>query len=149
MTPSDKRMKNLKPWPKGVSGNPTGQDNNRKSIDTIVREFLEKKSEAKINGKLQEVRNLDLMMEAQLRQSIQKQDTRAFQALLDRAYGKAKETIEIGNKEGETFRTEDSSILAHAFMTRPELFNQGGQKNGNNPRAKNPSKGSGGTTDEN
>lgn len=97
-------------WKKGQSGNPTGQDNNRKTIDTIVREFLEKKTEAKINGKLQEVRNLDLMLEAQLRQSIQRQDTRAFQALLDRAYGKSKETIELANREGEAFRTE--SLIA-------------------------------------
>lgn len=98
---------NLKPWPKGVSGNPSGHDNNRKTIDTIVREFLERTTEAKINGKVQEVKNLDLMLEAQLRKSISHSDTKAFEALMNRAYGKAKETIELANREGEAFRTEN------------------------------------------
>ena len=44
-----------KKFKKGQSGNPTGE-NYRKSIDTIVREFLEKTTEAKINGKVQEVK---------------------------------------------------------------------------------------------
>lgn len=113
---NDKRLKNLKPWPKGVSGNPEGGAV-LKSIDTIVREFLEKKTEAKINGKLQEVKNLDLMLEAQLRKSIARQDTKAFEALMNRAYGKAKETIELANREGEVFATanglpdEDKEII--------------------------------------
>ena len=105
-----------KKFKKGQSGNPTGE-NYKKSIDTIVREFLEKKTEAKINGKMQEVKNLDLMLEAQLRKSISHQDTRAFSALMDRAYGKAKETIELANREGEVFATanglpaEDKEII--------------------------------------
>lgn len=105
-----------KKFKKGQSGNPTGE-NYQKTIDTIVREFLEKKTEAKIGGKVQEVKNLDLMLEAQLRQSIERKDTRAFTALMDRAYGKSKETIELANREGEEFRTtgglpvEDKEII--------------------------------------
>lgn len=38
---NDNSLLNLKPWPKGVSGNPAGRRVGSKNIATIVREMLE------------------------------------------------------------------------------------------------------------
>jgi len=106
-----------KKFKKGQSVNPSGE-NYKKSITKIVREYLEKTTEAKINGKVQEVQNLELMLEAQLRQAIERKDTRAFTALLDRAYGKVKETVEIANPEGEVFLTANMTPDDDAIVNR-------------------------------
>lgn len=143
-----------KKFKKGESGNVLGRPA-YKTLEEELREMAYKIARAKdkegkevpvvIDGK--EATYHEVILQKMIHQSAQGDD-RARKEYITRIYGKPKETIEIGNKEGEVFRTEDSSILAHAFATRPELFNQGGQNNGNNPRAKNPGKGNGSTTDK-
>lgn len=40
MTPEEKRLKNLKPWPKGVSGNSKGRPKGIRNMATLVQQIL-------------------------------------------------------------------------------------------------------------
>ncbi len=42
---NDKSLSNLKPWPKGISGNPAGRRVGSKNIASLVRELLEQNIE--------------------------------------------------------------------------------------------------------
>jgi hypothetical protein len=72
------RLQNLKPWPKGVSGNPAGRPKNDISVE-IARAVFENNPEAIYNG---------------MRRRLAKGDARVFKVLADRAYGKVKEQVE-------------------------------------------------------
>jgi hypothetical protein len=72
------RIQNLKPWPKGVSGNPAGRPKNDISVE-IARAVFENNPEAIYNG---------------MRRRLAKGDARVFKVLADRAYGKVKEQVE-------------------------------------------------------
>jgi hypothetical protein len=73
------RIQNLKPWPKGVSGNPAGRPKNDISVD-IARAVFENDPEAIYRGMLR-----------RLKQG----DARVFKVLAERAYGKVKEQVEV------------------------------------------------------
>jgi len=72
------RIQNLKPWPKGVSGNPKGRPKDDISAE-LARAVFENNAEA--------------IYYAMARRLI-KGDVRAFKILADRAYGKVKERVE-------------------------------------------------------
>lgn len=73
------RIQNLKPQPKGVSGNPKGRPKCDISVE-IARAVFENNAEA--------------IYRAMARKLI-KGDVRAFKVLAERAYGKVKEYIEL------------------------------------------------------
>jgi len=73
------RIENLKPWPKGVSGNPKGRPKCDISAE-IARAVFENNAEA--------------IYQAMARR-LMKGDVRAFKILAERAYGKVKEHVEL------------------------------------------------------
>jgi hypothetical protein len=73
------RIQNLKPWPKGVSGNPAGRPKNDISVE-IAQAVFENNPEA--------------IYRAMVRR-LKKGDARVFKVLADRAYGKVKENVEL------------------------------------------------------
>lgn len=74
------RIQNLKPWPKGVSGNPAGRPKNDISVE-LAQAVFENNPEAIYQGMLRKLK---------------KGDARVFKVLADRAYGKLKVQIEAG-----------------------------------------------------
>jgi hypothetical protein len=73
-------IQNLKPWPKGVSGNPAGRPKNDISVE-IARAVFENNPEAIYQGMVR---------------ALKKGNARVFKVLADRAYGKVKEQVEFG-----------------------------------------------------
>ena len=78
------RVQNLKPWPKGVSGNPGGRPK-RDLASEIAQAVFEN--------------NPNAIYEAMLR-ALKKGDPRVFVVLGERAYGKVKERVEVEVTKG-------------------------------------------------
>jgi hypothetical protein len=76
-------IQNLKPWPKGVSGNPAGRPKNDISVE-IARAVFENNPQAIYQGMVR---------------ALKKGDARVFKVLADRAYGKVKEQVEFGSDD--------------------------------------------------
>jgi hypothetical protein len=77
------RIENLKPWPKGVSGNPAGRPKCDISSE-IARAVFENNPEAIYQGMVR---------------MLKKGDARVFKVLADRAYGKVKQNVELDPSE--------------------------------------------------
>jgi len=73
------RIQNLKPWPKGVSGNPKGRPKCDISAE-LARAVFENNAEAVYRA---------------IARSLIKGDVRAFKILAERAYGKVKERFDL------------------------------------------------------
>ena len=73
------RIENLKPWPRGVSGNPAGRPRHDLSAE-IARAVFEQ--------------NPDLIYRAMLR-ALKKGNAKTFAILADRAYGKVTTSVEM------------------------------------------------------
>ena len=73
------RLQNLKPWPKGVSGNPAGRPRRDLSAE-LARAVFEQ--------------NPELIYRAMLR-ALKKGNARTFAILADRAYGKVTASVEM------------------------------------------------------
>lgn len=76
---------NLKPFPKGVSGNPNGRPKKIPAIDDLLADVLGKDEEGLVVAKK--------ILEA-LAAKAMKGDVKAAEVLLDRGYGKAKQTFD-------------------------------------------------------
>lgn len=76
------KLDNLNPFQKGESGNPAGRPKGARNRSTIVRELLElNENELKMHL-------------AQIKKAIEKEDTNAYKAVLDSAYGAPKQTTD-------------------------------------------------------
>jgi hypothetical protein len=76
------KLDNLNPFKKGESGNPAGRPKGAKNRSTMLRELLElNENELKMHL-------------AQIKKAIEKEDTNAYKAVLDSAYGAPKQTTD-------------------------------------------------------
>lgn len=87
---TEKKLKNLKPFQKGKSGNPNGRPKKLPELDELLKDILLDET----NGKTQ----IELIVRTLVKQSL-KGDIRASEILLNRSYGKVKESIELEHKQ--------------------------------------------------
>lgn len=96
---------NLKPFKKGQSGNPKGRPAGRKSRSTIAKKWLETPEKFKnpITGEIEELTQEDIGTLALIKK-MRSGDVRAYDSLMDSAFGKAVQTNDINvNKDGPLF----------------------------------------------
>ena len=99
------RVENLKPWPKGVSGNPAGRPKNDISVE-IARAVFENNPEAIYHGMLRRLK---------------KGDARVFKVLADRAYGKVKEQVDVDLSQSIVERLQAGRRRALEGLSEAEL----------------------------
>ena len=87
---------NLKPFPKGVSGNPAGKPKGTEHSKTRLKRILDlvQKKRNPITGEEEEFTVLELM-DMQIIAKALKGDQRAYEAVVDRLEGKPKQTTDI------------------------------------------------------
>ena len=118
------RIQNLKPWPKGVSGNPAGRPK-RDVTAEIAQAVFEN--------------NADAIYRAMTR-ALCKGDAKVFRVLADRAYGKVKQQIEVDTSQGLAERLNaarrracepltDDEIRARISMLERELLQRSAEPN--------------------
>lgn len=90
---------NLKPFKEGESGNPSGRPKGSRNRSTVVREILEllEKQKNPITGNEEHLSQEQIMTLAVLSKA-RKGDVRAYQALMDSAFGAAKQTHELSGE---------------------------------------------------
>ena len=81
---------NLKPFKKGVSGNPAGKPKGLRNRSTLVREWVEASATDGGNGTV-----ADQLVRAMITKA-SKGDVAAFRELMDSAYNKIKDESEVG-----------------------------------------------------
>ena len=94
--PVDKQFK------PGQSGNPKGRPKGDKEYRTRVRERLKKKVDATdpVTGKMKKRQLFEVMLDAQIKKATGG-DSRAFNAIMDRAEGKPVQQLEHTGKDGQ------------------------------------------------
>ncbi len=87
---------NLKPFPKGVSGNPAGKPKGTQHSKTRLLRLLDlvQKKKNPITGEEEDFTVLELM-DMQMIAKALKGDQRAYEAVVDRLEGKPKQTTDI------------------------------------------------------
>ena len=96
---------NLKPFKKGESGNPAGRPVGTKNRSTIAKKWLETPEQFKnpITGEIEELTQEDIGTLALVKKARQG-DVRAYESLMDSAYGKAVQTNDVNvNRDGPLF----------------------------------------------
>lgn len=101
---------NLKPFQKGVSGNPAGRPPTSK-LDERIREFLMQQIRTNDGNQVQ---HLDLIMRGLLKRAAQG-EPKAAALLLERGYGKVKQQIEL---EGGLAITHNNTEADKAVLQR-------------------------------
>ena len=92
----------LIPFKKGVSGNPNGRPKGTLNRSTIAKRWLEVLSEEEVeDGVVKWLSNEEAMTLA-LIQKARKGDVNAYKALMDSAYGTAKDTLDLNNTENKS-----------------------------------------------
>jgi hypothetical protein len=86
MANNPKHKENLKPFPKGNNANPNGRPKKLPALDLIMANVLGAEKDGISAGEA-------IIMK--LREQALKGDIKAAQILLDRAYGKSKQNIDI------------------------------------------------------
>ena len=87
---------NLRPYPKGVSGNPAGKPKGTEHSKTRLKRLLDlvQKKKNPITGEEEEFTVLELM-DMQMIAKALKGDQRAYEAVVDRLEGKPKQSTDI------------------------------------------------------
>ena len=87
---------NLKSWKPGQSGNPAGKPLGAKNRSTIARKWLElmTKEANPLTGIAENLSYEDIITLAQIKKAKEEQDTAAYKALQDSAYGAPKQEID-------------------------------------------------------
>ena len=92
----------LIPFKKGVSGNPNGRPKGRLNRSTIAKKWLEVLSQEEIeDGVVKWLSNEEAITLA-LIQKARKGDVNAYKALMDSAYGTAKDTLDLNSTENKS-----------------------------------------------
>jgi hypothetical protein len=94
---SKKSLANLKPFPKGVSGNPKGRPKGARNFKTIFLEASKAVAEALKLGKEPDAIQIEIVKRGILRAL--KGNYSFYKDILDRLYGQAKQTIETEEKK--------------------------------------------------
>ncbi len=91
----------LIPYKKGQSGNPAGRPKGSKNRSTIVKEILSilVKGENPMTGEQEWLSNEYRMTASVLLKAIEKGDVNAYNSLMDSAYGKNKDTVDLNTSE--------------------------------------------------
>jgi hypothetical protein len=91
---------NLKPFPKGVSGNPKGYPKGLKNRSTIAKKWLEVEQDLKnpLTSEVERMSQEDLMTLALIKRA-REGDVNAYKALMDSGYGAPLQQIEQKNIE--------------------------------------------------
>lgn len=91
----------LIPYKKGQSGNPAGRPKGSKNRSTIVKEILSLlvKGENPMTGEQEWLSNEYRMTASVLLKAIEKGDVNAYNSLMDSAYGKNKDTVDLNTSE--------------------------------------------------
>jgi len=91
--------KNLTSYKKGQSGNPKGRPKGSLNRSTIAKKWLEVLSQEELeDGVVKWLSNEEAITLA-LIQKARKGDVNAYKALMDSAYGTAKDTVDINSNE--------------------------------------------------
>lgn len=98
MTVNEESLKNLRPFPPGVSGNPDGKQTGTKNFTTLVREALKKLATVKDEktGETREESYEALLIKRVLNKAIEKGDTRMIEILWNYLDGKPRGNIDLG-----------------------------------------------------
>ena len=88
-------------WTKGQSGNKSGRPKGSKNRSTIVKEMLSLlvKGNNPITGEEEWLSNEYRMTAAVLLKAIEKGDVNAYNSIMDSAYGKSKDTVDLNTSE--------------------------------------------------
>jgi len=87
---------------KGVSGNPKGKPKGTLNRSTIAKKWLEVLSQEEIeDGEVKWLSNEESMTLALIRKA-RNGDVNAYKALMDSAYGTAKDTVDINSTESKS-----------------------------------------------
>lgn len=99
---------NLKPFPKGVSGNPAGKPKGTEHSKTRLKRILDlvQKRKNPITGEEETFTVLELM-DMQMIAKALKGDQRAYQEVMDRLEGKPKQSTEVEVSGGMTINWEE------------------------------------------
>ena len=91
---------NLKPFKKGVSGNPKGRPKGVKNRATVIRKWFEVLEKAKnpITGEVENMSQEDIITLAIINKA-RKGDVSAYNALNNSRYGNPKDTVELNTNE--------------------------------------------------
>ena len=89
------RVENLKPFKKGQSGNPKGRPKKIPGLNELLADVLGEEKDGKTAAEA-------ILMA--LRAKATKGDVRAAEVLLDRAYGKPKQDIDLTSKGAQIFK---------------------------------------------
>jgi hypothetical protein len=88
---------NLIPAKKGEVRNPKGRGHSL-GVATVIRRFFDSKTDFKDIDNIPKKMSIeDAIVLAQIKKAMEEGDTKAFEALLDRLYGKPKQPIEQQN----------------------------------------------------
>jgi len=96
------KPENIEPhkFPKGQSGNPKGRPKGARNRATIVREWLEVEQEITnpITGERQRLQQQDIITLSLIKEA-REGNVRAFQELMDSAFGKIVNQLDISNND--------------------------------------------------
>lgn len=121
--PNSKQLANLKPATKGEVRNPKGRGKGNLNASTVIKKWLSAGEKVKnpLTQKMEVLTQTDLITLGQLVKA-RKGDTAAFNALLDRAYGKPKQVLDMDlTSEGESIVPPTEKAIDLSKLSKEEL----------------------------